>query len=148
RNHEDVLFLLKVIAVSTIAVSFAGLIEFITEHKYYFDIMPKGMLDSMLKNNPAMALFYNWSVYRDGSYRANSIFVTSLSFGEFVAMLSPIATYFILEGRDRRERALGVIVGASCLIGLYCSGSRGSYVAFLVAMPVMAFIWTVRHSRL
>jgi len=63
-------------------------------------------------------------------------------------MVSPIATYFILEGRDRRERALGVIVGVCCLIGLYCSGSRGAYVAFLVAMPVMALIWTVRYSKL
>jgi len=73
RNHQDVVLLLKVIAVCTIAISFAGLIEFITEHKYYFDIMPKSMLDSLLKNNPALAIMYNWSVYRDGLYRANSI---------------------------------------------------------------------------
>jgi O-antigen ligase len=148
RTHKDIILLLKVLAICTIAISFAGLIEFLSEHKYYFDLIPKSMLDSMLKNNPSFAFMYNNPVYRDGSYRANSIFYVSLSLGEFVAIMSPIAAYFILDGRNRRERLLGIVTGVWCLIGLYCSGSRGGYVGFLTGIPIFAFVWTVRHSKL
>jgi O-antigen ligase len=112
------------------------------------DLMPKGMLMRLMDYNPALAQIYYYPLYRDGLYRANSIFLVSLSFGEFMAMIAPIASYFILEGRNRREQVLGIVAGIFCLIGLFSSGARGGYVAFLVAMPVFAFLWTVRYSKL
>jgi O-antigen ligase len=148
RSEEDIILLLKIIAIAAIIDSAAGALEFFLQRRYYFDLIPKGMLDSMLANNPTLNAMYYGAAFRNGQYRANSIYSVSLSFAEFAAMTAPIAFYFVFHGRDRKERILGIITGASILIALFCSGARGGYSAFLVAMPIMTFLWVLRYSKL
>ena len=147
RTEADVVLLFKVIAIADIIDGIGGAIEFAMQHRVYFDLIPKSMLDLMLVDNPSLArMVYGISI-RNGYYRASSIFSVSLSFGEFAAMVVPIAAYFVLYGRNRRDRALGVATGISSLVGIFTSGARGGYTSLLVAMPIMAFIWTVRYSK-
>jgi O-antigen ligase len=148
RSEEDVVLLLKIIAIAVIFDSFAGLIEFILERRFYFDIFPKSVLDSMLSSNPALAIIYYTSNFRNGLYRASSIYTVPLSFGELAAMAAPIGAYFVLHARKWTDFVLGVLTVLACLLALFCSGARGGYLAFLVAMPVMAIIWTIRYSVL
>ena len=63
-------------------------------------------------------------------------------------MVAPLGAYFVLHGRDRREQILGLSSIMSALVAIFCSGSRGGWVSLLVAMPIMAFVWVVRHSKL
>jgi hypothetical protein len=91
---------------------------------------------------------YYSSIFREGVYRANSIYIVPLSFAEFEAMVAPIGAYFVLHGRDRREQILGLSSIMFALVAIFCSGSRGGWVSLLVAMPIMAFVWVVRHSKL
>jgi len=148
RREEDVILLFKTIAVAAIIISLAGVIELILERRYYFDIFPKSILDSMLATNPALAkMFYNVT-YRNGLYRASSIFSVPLSLGEFAAFVAPISAYFVLDGRGWRQRVLGVAVGICSLLAVFCSGARGGYTAILVAMPILAVLWTIRYSKL
>lgn len=147
RTEEDVMFMLKLIAFAGIFDSTAGLIEFIIERRYYFDIFPQSVLEAMLSSNPALQIIYSTSQFRNGVYRASSIYTVPLSFGEFAAMVGPIAAYFFLHGQKLRDRLLGVLAGTSSLVALFCSGARGGFIAFLVAMPVMLLLWTVRYSK-
>ncbi len=148
RSEEDVILLLKIIAFAVIFDSFAGLIEFLLQRRYYFDIFPKSLLESMMSTNPALAGIYYANSFRNGLYRASSIYTVPLSFGELAAMAAPIGAYFVLHARKWTEFVLGVLTVMACMLALFCSGARGGYLAFLVAMPVMAVIWTVRYSRL
>ena len=63
-------------------------------------------------------------------------------------MVAPLGAYFVLHGRDRREQILGLSSIMFALVAIFCSGSRGGWVSLLVAMPIMAFLWVVRHSKL
>jgi O-antigen ligase len=148
RSEEDVILLLKIIAIAAILDSFAGLVEFLLQRRYYFDIFPKSILNSMMDANPALAAMYYANSFRNGLYRASSIYTVPLSFGELAAMAAPIGAYFVLHFRKWSEFILGILTVLACMLALFCSGARGGYLAFLVSMPVMAVIWTVRYSML
>jgi O-antigen ligase len=148
RSEEDVILVLKIIAVAVMIDAFAGVIEWVLQRRYYFDIFPRGMLDSMLANNPTLAAMYYKPTFRNGLYRSASIYSIPLSFGELGAMAGPIAAYFILHGRGWRDWTLGALTGIGSLLALFCSGARGGYTGFLAAMPVMGVLWVIRNSKL
>ena len=100
-----------------------------------------------MADNPAIAVMLSMPAFRNGLYRASSIFTVSLSFGEFAAMVSPFCLFFLLHGMNGKERAFGLIATAFTILALFTSGARGGYVSF-VAMPVMLFLWMVRYSKL
>jgi hypothetical protein len=147
RSKEDVRLLLKIIAIAAIIVSVAGVAEFLVEHRYYFSLFPKSMLDQMLYRNPALALIYNQVQFRNGFYRASSIYFVPLSFGEFGAIVAPIGAYFVLHGKCWREWVLGMLAGICSLLAVFCSGARGGYIGILVAIPTMLTLWTIRQSK-
>ncbi len=117
------------------------------ERRYYFDLFPQDMLDSMLASNPALEQMYTISNFRHGIYRASSIYSVPLSFGELAAMVAPVGAYFFFHGGKTRWRVFGVAVIVASFGSLIVSGARGGFVAFLVAMPTMLFLWTVRYAR-
>jgi hypothetical protein len=148
RNEDDIILVLKLIVIAGMLVSLGGVVEFIFERRFFIDVIPKSILDQLISQNPVVAQMYYSSVFRDGVYRANSIYIVSLSFAEFEAMVAPIGAYFVLHGRDRREQILGLSSIMFALVAIFCSGARGGWVSLLVAMPIMAFLWVVRHSKL
>lgn len=148
RSEEDVMFIAKTIAVSGIVVAALGIVEFFLQRRYYFDIFPQGVLQDMMASNPALAAMINISMFRNGLYRAASIFSVSLSLSEFMAMVAPIAAFFVLHGSTFKLRTLGVLATIFALLGIFISGARGGYIAFLVAMPLMMFLWVLRYRKL
>lgn len=148
RTERDIILLLKIIAIAGIVDSLLGVIEFVLQRRYFFDIFPKSMLQSMLASNPALDIIYNTVWYRNGIYRASSIYTVPLSFGEIVAIVAPIGTYFIFHGENIKWRIVGAATVLASIAGLVVSGARGGFIAFLTAMPVMMFLWTIRHSKL
>lgn len=147
RTEKDVILLLKIIAIAGIVDSLLGAIEFFLERRYFFDIFPKSMLESMLATNPALEVIYNTIWYRNGIYRASSIFTVPLSFGELAAMVAPLGAYFFFHGENLKWRAIGFVTVSTSIGTLVISGARGGFVAFLVSMPIMLFLWTIRYSK-
>ncbi|HKY87068.1 MAG TPA: O-antigen ligase family protein [Pseudorhodoplanes sp.] len=147
RTEKDIVLVLKIIATAGMINASLGAVEFLLERRYYFDIFPKDMLDSMLASNPALEQMYTISTFRHGIYRASSIYSVPLSFGEFAAMAAPVGAYFFFHGERMRWRAFGVMTILASMGSLLISGARGGYVAFLAAMPAMLFLWTLRYSR-
>src|SRR5208282_5335335 len=90
RTYEEVLTLVRATCVCALLVAVAGMIEFKVEHRYFIEIIPTSILASLMEHNPSFAEIVNSSPYRNGLYRASSIFRTSLSFGQFEAMMVPL----------------------------------------------------------
>jgi hypothetical protein len=105
RDKNDIVFLLKTICVCALG---AGVVEFFLKHRFFIDIFPKGLLATMIENNPTVVnLLPNPQDFRNGLFRASSTFVTPLSFGEFQIIVIPIGLFFFLHRETLFERALG-----------------------------------------
>lgn len=147
RTEKDVILLLKIIAVAGIVDSLLGVIEFFLQRRYYFDIFPKSVLEAMLAANPALELMYSTSDFRNGVYRASSIYSVPLNLGELAAIVGPIGAYFFFHGETLKWRLVGMLSVVTSIAALLVSGARGGFIAFLVAMPIMLLLWTIRYSK-
>ena len=101
----------------------------------------------MMEDNPSIEIMVHANPYRNGLYRASSIFTVPLSFGEFEAMVAPFGAFFLLHAAHWRGRVFGFIVLACAVVSLFCSGARGGTIGFLIAMPILFILWLIRHSR-
>jgi hypothetical protein len=147
KTDKDVLYVLKLIVYCSFVVGLIGVCEFMVQHRFVFDLFPKSMLAKMMEDNPAIAILVNYNPFRNGLYRASSIFTIPLSFGEFEAMTAPICIYFILHGTGVRDWLLGSATFGAVVVSIFCSGARGAYISFFVAMPVLAILWIIRYTK-
>jgi hypothetical protein len=147
RDDNDVVFILKVICGCALFMTAAGMLEFYLQHNYFIQIFPASMLDELIANNPTMqALLPGPSHYRHGLYRANSTFVTPLSFGEFEIIVIPIGLFFAFHRSSLSNRAFGWAVVLAGIIGIFCSGSRGAWVGVIASAPVFIGLWSIRKA--
>jgi O-antigen ligase len=147
RSNDDVVFILKVICVCAILIAVAGLMEFRLQRNFFADIFPSGTLAQLIENNPTLAgLLPGPNHFRNGLYRAESIFVTPLSFGEFQIIVIPIGLFFALCRDNLFERGVGWAVTFGGIIGIFCSGARGAYIGVLVSVAVFTTIWSIRKA--
>jgi hypothetical protein len=108
KDKNDVIFLLKIICLAAIFNTGAGVIEFFIKHNFFVQIFPTSMLDALIANNPSLSdLLPGPQHFRNGLYRANSTFVTALSFGEFEIIVIPIGLFFLLHREKLFEKVLG-----------------------------------------
>jgi hypothetical protein len=145
EDENDIIFVLKVICFCAVFNSAAGLLEFFVKHRYYLDIFPKSMLGPLIQNNPVLGVLQT-PFFRNGVYRASSIFITPLSFGEFEIVVIPIGVFFALHRKDLYEKSLGWAVVLGGLVGIFASGSRGAYLGLLTSMAVFFVIWAIRRA--
>jgi O-antigen ligase len=147
RDKNDVVFLLKIICFCAIFNTGAGVVEFFLKHRFFIDIFPKGMLATMIENNPTLAnLLPNAQDFRNGLFRASSTFVTPLSFGEFQIIVIPIGLFFLLHRETLFERLLGGAVAIGGIIGIFCSGSRGGFVGVFASVAVFVAFYSIRKA--
>jgi O-antigen ligase len=147
KDKNDVVFLLKIICLCAIFNTGAGVVEFFLKHRFFVDIFPKGMLATMIENNPTLAnLLPSPQDFRNGLFRASSTFVTPLSFGEFQIIVIPIGLFFLLHRVTRFERLLGAAVAFGGIVGIFCSGSRGGFVGVIVSVAVFVTFYSIRNA--
>ena len=147
RDKNDVVLLLKIICLCAIFNTGAGVVEFFLKHRFFIDIFPKGMLATMIENNPTLQnLLPNPGDFRNGLFRASSTFVTPLSFGEFEIIVIPIGLFFLLHRETLFERALGGAVAFGGIVGIFCSGSRGGFVGVIVSVGVFVTFYSIRKA--
>ena len=147
RGNDDVVFILKIICVCALFNTVAGFVEFRLQHRFFVDIFPRGMLATLIENNPSLQdLLPSPGDFRNGLFRASSIFVTPLSFGEFEIVAIPIGLFFAVHRENLFERALGWAVVFGGFLGIYVSGSRGGWVGVIVSLTVFVAIWSIRKA--
>ena len=148
RDRNEVVFLLKIICLCAIFNTAAGVVEFFLKHRFFIDIFPKGMLATMIENNPTLAnLLPNPQDFRNGLFRASSTFVTPLSFGEFQIIVIPIGLFFFLHREKLLERVLGAVVFFGGIVGIFCSGSRGGFVGVFVSVATFVTFYSIRKAN-
>jgi O-antigen ligase len=146
KGTDDVVFILKIICVCALFNTAAGVVEFRLQHRFFIDIFPGGMLSTLIENNPTLqALLPSPGDFRNGLFRAASIFVTPLSFGEFEIVTIPIGLFFALHRESLSERMLGWAVVFGGFLGVFVSGSRGGWVGVLLSLAVFVAIWSIRQ---
>jgi O-antigen ligase len=147
RDSDDVVFILKIICVCALFNTAAGILEFRLEHRFFIDIFPRGMLDTLIQNNGSLGnLLPSAGDYRNGLFRAASTFVTPLSFGEFEIIAIPIGLFFALHRENLTDRILGWAVVFGGLLGIYVSGSRGAWVGLIASVAVFVASWSIREA--
>jgi O-Antigen ligase len=147
RSETQIAALYKTIALLSLFAAAIGLADFIGQSNHAIKLIPEAMLSAMAASNPSIDVMIHSNPFRNGQYRASSIFGTALSFGEFGAMVGPLGGYFIFHARTSWERLLGFAVIAGALVTLFVSGSRGGSLGFLIAMPLLIGLWTIRFTR-
>jgi O-antigen ligase len=147
RSTDDVVVILKIICFCALFSTLAGVVEFRLQHRFFIDIFPRGMLATLIDNNPSLqALLPSAADFRNGLFRAASIFVTPLSFGEFEIVSIPIGLFFALHRENLLERTLGWAVVLGGFVGIYVSGSRGGWVGVMLSLAVFVTIWSIRQG--
>jgi O-antigen ligase len=147
EGRDDMIFILKIICFCAIFNTTAGVLEFYLQHHFFVEIFPKGMLASLIENNPTLqAIMDTGASFRNGLYRASSTFIVSLSFGEFEIIVIPIGLFFAFHRQELFERWLGWAVVIGGMAGIFVSGSRGAYVGFLASTGVFVVIWSIRKA--
>jgi O-antigen ligase len=149
RDNDDVVFILKILCACAILITAAGLVEFVLHRNIFAAVIPKGMLAQMIDSNPTLIglLPDSHGHWRNGMFRAESAFVTPLSFGEFEIIVIPIALFFALYRPSLYEKALGWAAVVGGIIGIFCSGSRGGYIGVLLSVAVFVVIGSIRKGR-
>jgi O-antigen ligase len=147
RSDIDVGKLLILVCCCALIVSAMGVLEFIFYKRIYIILMPKFMVDNLAAANPIFASMLTSIQIRNEQYRAASLFTESLSFAEFEAMVAPLALTFLIHGRRLFDKVFGAVVAVACLAGIFVSGSRGGYLAFLIATATLVTLFVIR-SRL
>jgi O-antigen ligase len=147
RDKEDVVFILKIIAVCAVFNTTAGLVSFYLQHRFFLDIFPLGMLNALIRTNPALhALLPAPEDFRNGMYRSPSTFLSQLSFGEFEIIAIPIGLFFAAHRKDVYERTLGWVVVVGGILGIFSSGSRGGWVGVIPTVAVFVAFWSIRKA--
>ena len=147
RDRNDVVFLLKIVGLCAIFNTAAGVVEFYLKHNFFVQIFPTSMLNALIANNPTLGeLLPGPQHFRNGLYRANSTFVTPLSFGEFQIIVIPIGLFFLLHREKLSEKVLGAAVAFGGIIGIFCSGSRGGFVGVIAAVATFVACYSIRKA--
>lgn len=148
RDHDDAVFVLKLICCCAVFITAFGVLEFFQHRNVFVDIFPRGMLQQLIENNPNLALLLPGDAnhFRNGLYRAESAFVTPLSFGEFEIIVIPIGLFFALYRESSFEKSLGWATVFGGILGIFASGSRGGYIGVLFSVAVFVAIWSIRKA--
>ena len=145
-DEGDVDKFIKTIAWCAVFISVCGLVDWVLERNIFIAILPKPILNALMESSPTFADMATTGGFRNGEFRAPSVFNNSLSFGQFEAMIVPFGYYFLLHRRGV-DQWLGFLVVASGLLGVITSGARGAYVALIAATPAFAALWALRRAR-
>jgi hypothetical protein len=148
RSEEDALSLIRALCWCAIFIASAGAVEFLLQRNIFLAIMPGWLTSSLAANNPSFAYLLTYSAFRNGAYRAASVYTVSLSFAEFEAMMVPLGYFFIMHRTEFRDRLFGVAVVGACWIGIFFSGARGGYQAAIVATAAFSCVWGIRKALL
>ena len=148
RTEKDIKLLINIILFATMINLMLAMPEMVTKKPVLMMLMPKYVQQQMLADNPLLAdMIYGTSVTRNGLYRADSIFNTSLSFGEFAAMAAPFGLFNLLSGNSTATRIWGGLSFGGAVLSVVLAGARGGYVCLLASSCICLSLWAYRWTR-
>jgi len=147
RSDADVQKTVKVIAICAALVCLLAIVERVLNRHLAIEALPGPLLERLMADSPSIERMVTADPYRDGMYRALSVFGTSLSLGEFAAIATPFGFYYAAYSNTFFQRLLGVGLVFLCLGGIIAAYARGGNVAFAAAFGSFAALWYFRTRR-
>ena len=147
RKEDDVFMLIRILCGCAVVITLAGAADFRLQTHVYLDLLPKSLVSELAAANPFFVDMLR-PIFRNGMYRANSVFNVSLSFGEFEAIVAPLALYLLVYRNSLRDGLLSFVLVLLCPAGIFFSGSRGAYLAYELGMAVFVAGWVIHTRRL
>jgi len=80
-------------------------------------------------------------------YRTQSTFTTSLSFAEYLALTTPFAIHFAVEGTSRSARLAATMCVPVIFFGVITTDSRLGALGFFLSLLLYAAVWALRRWR-
>ncbi len=147
RSDADLLKFGKILAVCAVFVCGLGVVDFFSQRHIALDVMPRFLVDRLMVDNPAFARMVTTSPFRNGYYRASSIYDVSLSFGEFAGIVAPVGLFYAAFSRKFAGKAFGYFIVLLCWIAVFASGARGGYVSLFTGSVIFVALWYVRAQK-
>lgn len=85
--------------------------------------------------------------FRDGGYRVTTIYTTSLSFAEYLALVSPFFLHNLLHAKGIHRSAFWAAANLLLLFTILKTGARLGIVGMFAADTFYLMIWSVRRWR-
>ena len=147
EREDDIQRLVSVLSTCAVVITLLGLAEFVSEHRFLVDIFPKWMLENLIESNPTLSDLINGSPFRNGFYRASSVYSVSLSFGEYEATMAPFGLYYIFHGKNWKLNTFGWIIFIFSCVGIFASGARGGYMSLLLGSSLFIILYSIWAAR-
>ncbi|WP_448582162.1 O-antigen ligase family protein [Thermaurantiacus sp.] len=78
-------------------------------------------------------------------YRGSGILLTSVTVGEFIAMMAPFVVLLFMRARSWWKIGVGLLLLFVMAIGAHGAGSRTAFAGLIAGMAVYAILWTIRR---
>ena len=147
RSDEDVRKAVRIIAICAAFVCVVAIFDRILKQHLAVQFLPRPILERLMADNLSVQLMVNSNPYRDGVYRALSVFGTPLSLGEFAAIVAPFGLFYAIYSRTFFKRLLGVGLIVLCLGAIIAAYARGGNMAIAASSGSFAALWYFRSRR-
>jgi len=136
-SEEDINRLVKIFFYGYVIVLILTLIESFTQYPLLGIFMSGGM---QLEKD------YSESVFRGNHYRASGSFLTSITLGEYLVLLFPIAVAYIY--RHKYSLILKIVFFLLFLYAVYSTGSRSTILMSVIMLYIYLLIILYRGNQL
>ena len=147
RSDADVQKTVKIIAICAAVVCLLAIVERVLNRRLAIEALPGPLLDRLMADSPSIERMVTADPYRDGVFRALSVFGTPLSLGEFAAIATPFGFYYAVYANTFFHRLSGLGLVFLCLGAIVAAYARGGNMAFAAAFGSFAALWYFRTRR-
>jgi len=133
---------LRTLFYATSTLLLVSIIEFIMKARPWAEIVPVlfGVNDGIIE---AMT-----PIYRDGIYRVTTVFRVSLSYAEYLALVSPFVLHRVMYSSGFGAKAFWLAFDVAIFVAAVATQARLGIVCFLVGHAAYGIIWSLRRWRL
>src|SRR5574337_1845633 len=147
RSEADVRKVVNIIAVCAAFICVVAIADRILKQHLAVEFLPGPLLAHLMAENLSVERMVNMNPYRDGMYRALSVFSTPLSLGEFAAIVMPFGFFYAVYSNTFVKRFLGVGLIVLCLGAIVAAYARGGNMAIAAASGSFAALWYFRSLK-
>jgi len=128
QNRKDVDFVLLLMVLAALIAATLGMLEAVMQKNLFYDLVPS-LFPQGDEGGDVWAEKLASDKSRAGDYRVMSTFTHPLTFGEYLALILPIAAYLVGFAPQLWRRLLGLITIPAILAGLYVAHTRSPLLA-------------------
>jgi O-antigen ligase len=141
KAERNIKIWVNLIMVVAVGLMILGAVEYRVQH-----VLWAGYIPSFLQIQDPAVLEILTANFRD-RYRVVATLTSPLSYGEFLAMVTPFFIYRLFNAKTMLGFVLWGAMDVILLVSCFFSGARLSMIGYIVAHVVYVFLWAARYWR-